>query len=30
MGFQRGRGGSIKFGDDAAGHGKQKQQRGKP
>jgi hypothetical protein len=30
LGFQRGRGGSIKSGDDAAGHGKQKQQRGKP
>jgi hypothetical protein len=30
LGFQRGRSGSIKSGDDAAGHGKQKQQRGKP
>jgi hypothetical protein len=30
MGFQRGKGGSIKSGDDAGGHGKQRQQRGKP
>lgn len=30
MGFQRGRGGSIESGDDAGGHGKQRQQRGKP
>ncbi|MCI0695414.1 hypothetical protein L0337_25820 [candidate division KSB1 bacterium] len=30
LGFQRGGSGSIKSGDDAAGRGKQKQQRGKP
>lgn len=30
LGFQRGSGGSIKSGDDPGGHGKQKQQRGKP
>jgi hypothetical protein len=30
MGFQRGRGGSIESGDDVGGHGKQRQQRGKP
>lgn len=30
LGFQRGGGGSIKSGDDAAGRGRQKQQRGKP
>ncbi|RIK77362.1 hypothetical protein DCC62_09670 [candidate division KSB1 bacterium] len=30
LGFQRGQGGSIKSGNDAGGHGKQRQQRGKP